>query len=447
MTAQPRLGRTFLVVWSGQLVSLVGSSLTGFALAVWVFQQTGSATRLALVLLATTVPGIILGPFAGALVDRWDRRWAMILSDTGAAIGTLIIAVLHFTDNLEIWHLYPALALSAAFATFQFPAYSAATSLLVPKDQYGRAAGMVQIAEAVGQIVGPMLGGLLLFWGELTLVLIVDVATFLFAVLTLTWVRFPAPEKSVAGQKGEGRLWHEARYGLTYVRERKPLWALMMFFTSINFVFGFVSVLLLPLMLSFASEAAVGFAFGLAAVGMLVGSVVVSTWGGPRRRVLGIVVADLVIAAGLVLGALRPSIVIFTIGAFLVMSVLPVANSASQAIWQAKVDLDVQGRVFAIRRTIAQLAIPISYLAAGPIADGVLEPLMAEGGGLASTVGQFIGTGDGRGYALFFLILAGAAALTGVIALGYEPLRTLEETMPDVIPDPSQEVVPAEAPA
>ena len=127
--------RTFIVVWAGQLVSLVGSALTGFALAVWVFQETGSATRLALVLLSTIVPGIVLGPLAGALVDRWDRRWAMILSDSGAAAGTLIIAFLHFTDRLEIWHLYPALALSAAFATFQFPAYSAATSLLVSKKQ------------------------------------------------------------------------------------------------------------------------------------------------------------------------------------------------------------------------------------------------------------------------------------------------------------------------
>ena len=447
MTEKPGLGRTFLVVWSGQLVSLVGSSLTGFALAVWVFQQTGSATRLALVLLSTVVPGIILGPFAGALVDRWDRRWAMILSDAGAAVGTLIIAALHFTDNLEIWHLYPALALSAAFATFQYPAYSAATSLLVSKDSYGRAAGMVQMAEAVGQIVGPILGGLLLFWGELTLVLIADVATFCFAVLTLTWVRFPSPEKSEAGREGEGKLWQEARYGLTYVRARKPLWALMMFFTSINFVFGFVSVLLLPLMLSFATEAAVGVAFGLAAVGMLIGSIVVSAWGGPKRRVLGIVGADFVIAIGLLLGALRPSLILFTAGAFIVMFVLPVANSSSQAIWQSKVDLDVQGRVFAIRRTIAQLAIPVSYLAAGPIADGILEPLMADGGGLASTVGQFIGTGDGRGYALFFLILAAAAILTGVAAFAYEPLRTLEDTMPDVLPEKAPRVAAAEATA
>lgn len=443
MSGSPRFGRTFLVVWSGQLVSLVGSSLTGFALAVWVFRETGSATRLALVLLATAFPPILLGPFAGALVDRWDRRWSMILSDTGAAVGTLIIAALHFTDNLEIWHLYPALALSAAFATLQFPAYSAATSLLVSKQHYGRAAGMVQVAEAVGQIVGPMMGGVLLFWGDLTLVLIVDVATFCFAVLTLTWVRFPAAEKSEAGREGEGKLWEEARYGFTYVRARPPLWALLLFFTSINFIFGFVSVLLLPLMLSFASEAAVGIAFGLGAVGMLVGSIVVSTWGGPKRRVRGVVGGDVAIAVGMVIAAARPSLVLFTVGAFLVMFTLPIVNSASQAIWQAKVDLDVQGRVFAIRRTIAQLAIPVSYLLAGPIADGILEPLMDEGGGLASTVGGLIGVGDGRGYALFFLLLAIASVFAAVAAIGYEPLRTLEETMPDVLP----EVAPAQAPA
>lgn len=435
---QPRVGhglRTFLVVWFGQLVSLVGSSLTGFALAVWVFQQTGSATQLALVLLATVLPGIVLGPFAGALVDRWDRRQAMILSDSGAALGTLIIAALHFTNRLEIWHLYPALALSAAFAALQFPAYSAATSLLVSKDQYGRAAGLVQLAEAVGQIAGPVLGGVLLLWGDLSLVLIVDVATFLIAVATLAGVRFPAPERSAAGAEGEGRLWQQARYGLTYIRARKPLWSLLWWFTSINFVFGFAGVLLFPLMLSFASEAATGAAFSIGATGMLVGSLIVSAWGGPRRRVLGVAIADLGIAAGMFIAAIRPSIVLFTIGAFMVMLVIPLGNASSQAIWQSKVDPDVQGRVFAVRRAIAQIAIPVSYLLAGPLADGVFEPLMADGGALAATLGEFIGVGDGRGYALFFLVLAAASVLTAVVAMSYEPLRTLEERMPDAVPD------------
>jgi hypothetical protein len=125
------------------------------------------------------------------------------------------------------------------------------------------------------------------------------------------------------------------------------------------------------------------------------------------------------------------------------MFVLPIANAASQAIWQSKVDLDLQGRVFAIRRAIAQMAIPVAYLLAGPLADRVFEPLLAEGGALAATLGAFIGVGDGRGYALFFLVLAGASVLAALAAFSYEPLRTLEETMPDVLPD----AVPAEAQA
>jgi hypothetical protein len=195
-------------------------------------------------------------------------------------------------------------------------------------------------------------------------------------------------------------------------------------------------------MLSFASEAAVGAAFSLGATGMLVGSVAVSAWGGPKRRVLGVIVSNFVIAIGLFIGAIRPSIVLFTIAAFIVMSVLPVANAASQAVWQSKVELDLQGRVFAVRRTIAQLAIPVAYLLAGPLADEVFEPLMAEGGALAATVGQFIGTGDGRGYALFFLVLAAVSVIASLVALSYEPLRTLEETMPDVIQD-ATETAPA----
>ena len=228
-----------------------------------------------------------------------------------------------------------------------------------------------------------------------------------------------------------------------YIYRRKPLWSFLLYFTSINFIFGFLSVLLFPLLLSFASEATAGAAFSLGALGMLVGSLVVSAWGGPQRRVLAVIGADFVIAAGLLIAAIRPSIVLFTVGAFVVMFVLPIANAASQALWQSKVELDVQGRVFAVRRATAQAAIPVAYLLAGPLADRVFEPLMAEGGALAATVGQFIGVGEGRGYALFFIVLALASVVASLVVLAYEPVRTLEETMPDVIPDP----VPAEGQA
>ena len=140
--------RTFFVIWSGQLVSTIGSGLTGFALGVWIYQETGSVTLFSLNLLAVAVPNLIVSPFAGALVDRWDRRLVMIMSDTGAGLATLSIAILYMTGNLEVWNILLATAINSAFSTFQWPAYSAVTTLLVPKEQLGRAGGMVQIGEA-----------------------------------------------------------------------------------------------------------------------------------------------------------------------------------------------------------------------------------------------------------------------------------------------------------
>ena len=135
--------QTFFVVWAGQLVSLVGTNLTGFALAVFVYLETGSATQLSLVLLAAQVPQLLITPVAGALVDRWDRRWAMLLSDGGAGVATLAIAALLFTDRLEIWHLYPLLGMASLFQAFQWPAYTAATTLL------GKGASSEDVAEVL----------------------------------------------------------------------------------------------------------------------------------------------------------------------------------------------------------------------------------------------------------------------------------------------------------
>jgi MFS family permease len=427
--------RTFFVVWSGQLVSLVGSGLTGFALAVWVYQETGSATKLSFVLMATLLPQLIVSPFAGALVDRWDRRWAMILSDAGAAVGTLVIAVLLLTDSLVLWHLYVALSFSSIFAAFQWPAYSAATTLLVSKAQYGRAAGLGQLAEAIGQVISPVLAGLLLVTIGLGGVILIDFVTFLFAVTTLLVVRFPKPERSQAGAVGSGSLWSEARFGLRYILDRPGLRALLTYFSTINLLFGFVSVLFFPLVLSFASEAAVGAAFSLGAVGMVVGSLVMSAWGGPKRRIHGVLWFHLLVVAGVTISGFRPSLALISISVFIVFFGIPIGGGSSQAIWQAKVEPDVQGRVFAVRRVFAQASTPIAYLLAGPLADNVFEPLLAEGGGLAGSVGRLIGIGPGRGVAFMFILVGLGGIVATFAAWSYRPLRNLEDDIPDAVAD------------
>lgn len=423
--------RTFVVVWAGQFVSLVGTGLTGFALAIWVYQETGSATKLAFVLLASQLPQILFTPIAGALVDRWDRRWAMIVADTGAGIGTLAIALLLLTDNLEIWHLYLALSFSGIFQSFQWPAYSAATTLLVSKEQYGRAAGMVQLSEAVGQVIAPAVAGVLLAIGGLGLVIFIDVISFLAAVAALLLVRFPRAETSAAGAAAAGSLLEEARFGWTYIKERKGLQALLWYFASVNLVFGFVGVLSFPLILGFADEVAVGNVFSAAGVGMVVGSVVMSVWGGPKRRVLGVLGADLVLGLALISFGMRASLTPVIIGAVIGFTVIPIANGSSQALWQAKVEPDVQGRVFAVRRVLAQIAGPVALLMAGPLADGVFEPLLQEDGALAGSVGSVIGTGPGRGIAFLFIILGGLSIVFTLIAYLYPRLRNLEDELPD----------------
>jgi len=398
-----------------------------------VFQETGSATQLAGILLASQVPQLLFTPIAGALVDRWDRRWAMILSDAGAGLGTLVIATLLALDSLEIWHLYIVLGVSGIFQSFQWPAYSAATSLLVPKDDYTRAAGLVQLAEALGQVVAPALAGVLLVTGGLTVVIAVDVVTFVFAVATLLFVRFPRPEVSEEGKEAAGSLLSEARFGLTYIRRRRGLLVLLVYFAALNLVFGFMGVVIFPLILGFASEQALGSVVSLGAVGMVIGSIIMSTWKRPQRLVRGMMIAIVGLGIGLIGMGLRPSLLLATAAAFVCFFAIPFGNGFSQALWQRKVHPDVQGRVFAVRRTLGQFTGPLALVAAGPLLDRVLEPALSEGGALASSVGEVIGTGPGRGAGFLMVVMGLAAIILSLVAYSYPRLRHLESELPDAV--------------
>ena len=431
----PRGFQTFLLIWFGQLISLTGSGLTGFALGVWVYQRTGSVTQFALISLFTSLPGIAFSPIAGALVDRWDRKWAMILSDTGAGLCTLSVALLLLAGRLEVWHIYIAMALSSTFSAFQWPAYSAATTLLVPKQHLGRASGMVQIAEAAAQIASPVLAGALMGLIQVQGVILIDFATFLFAVLTLLLAHVPRPETTLEGKAGQGTLLREASYGWTYIRARSGLLGLLLFFAATNFATGIVQVLFTPLVLGFSTVAVLGLLLSIGGLGFLAGSLTMSVWGGPKRRIFGILGANLVMGAVLFAAGFPPRAWILGVAAFLFFFGLPIVNGCSQAIWQSKTAPDVQGRVFAVRRMIAWASLPLAYLIAGPLADQVFEPLLAEGGLLASSVGQIIGVGVGRGIGLLYIILGCIILLATLAAYLYPRLRQVETELPDFIAD------------
>ena len=425
--------RTFFVVWAGQLVSLIGTNLTGFGLSIYVFQQTGSVTQLATVMLASQLPQILITPFAGALVDRWDRRKAMILADAGAGIGTIVLVVLYATGSLALWNITLAVAISGLFQAFQWPAYQAAMAVLVPKEQFGRASGLVQMAEAIGQLGGPILAGFAITLSGIGAVFAIDVVTFSVAIVTLLVVRFPKPKESQAGAEGAGSLWHETKYGFKYLAARHGLMALLLYFAVINVAFGFVGPLFIPLGLSLTSEAGLGTAFTVASLGMLVGSIIASAWGGPKKRVLGLVIGGAFLGVVFAAVGFKASVLWITGVMFVGMLSVPIVNATSQAIWLAKVEPDLQGRVSAVRRFISQGAVPIAYVLVGPLSDRVFEPLMAEDGGLADSVGEIIGTGFGRGYGLFFIVIGFFVVVASVVAWMYPPLRHLERDVPDAV--------------
>jgi DHA3 family macrolide efflux protein-like MFS transporter len=432
----------FLAVWAGQVVSALGSGLTGFALGVWVYQRTGSATRFALIALVTTVPGILLSPFAGVLVDRWDRRRAMILSDVGAGCASLILALLFWYGRLELWHIYLLLALSSAFGSLQWPAFSAATTLLVPREHLGRAAGLTQMGQAASSLLAPVLAGTLVVRIGLEGVVLIDFATFLVAMATLLSVHVPRVETTVEGLAARGSLLREALSGWLYIRQRPGLLSLLGLIAATNFSVGMMQVLVTPMVLSFASAAVLGLVLSVAGFGMFAGSLLISVWGGPSRRISGVLGFLLLQGAILVIGGLRPSAPLIAAAGFVFLFTTPIILGCSQVLWQSKVAPDLQGRVFAVRRMVAWSTLPLSYLVAGPLADRVFEPLLAPNGPLAGSVGRLIGVGKGRGIALLLMVLGLLVIMTVAVFSRHSRLRRLESELPDVLPETRLEPAP-----
>jgi MFS family permease len=424
----------FVVVWIGQLVSLLGTGMTRFALAFWAWQETGEATALALVGLFSFGPTVLFSPIAGALVDRWDRKTVMMLSDLAAGLSSVVIVLLYAGDSLQIWHLYVAGAFAGAFESFQFPAYSAAISTMLPKEQYGRANGMLSLAQSASEIAAPVFAAGLLVTIGIAGILAIDIITFMIAIGALLMVHIPQPQRTAAGRRGQGSLLQESGYGFRYIYERPSLLGLQLTFFSINLIATLSFVLLTPMILARTANDA-GILAGVesaAGIGGVLGGLAMSTWGGPKRRVHGVL-------GGMALSSLLGNILIgsnggviaWIVGAFFASFFIPIINGSNQAIWQAKVAPDVQGRVFAVRRLIAQITAPLAMGLAGPLADRVFEPAMQSGGSLATTFGGLVGVGVGSGMGLIFVITGLLGVLVGLGGYAFRAIRNAEDILPD----------------
>lgn len=435
--------RKFRMIWAGQLCAAIGSSLTGFVLGVWVFQTTGSATQFAIIFMASTLPGVIVAPFAGAIVDRFDRRVLMVVSNGAGGVVIAVLALLLWTDVIQVWHIYLTAAAAAAFGALHLTAFYAVTPRLVPKEKLGKANGLLQVTQAA-RIAAPLVAGVLLATIGLRGVILVDLATTVFAIVVLVSVRLSKNLTGAPGADRERSFLSDLGYGWSYLRQRPGLLRLVALFTGFNFCYALAGVLVQPLILSFSDEVTLGVLMFCGGAGFFAGSVLMSAWGGPKRRVRGIL---LLLAGGgvvLALHGLSPSPWLIAVVAPLFLLTLPILMGTSMALVQTKVEGESMGRVIAAVRMAGQAAMPVAYLLAGPLADRVAEPAMAPGRPLAGSAGELIGTGPGRGIALLFWVAGLALLLLAAAGASSRRLRRLEEELPDADARPA---APASAPA
>lgn len=427
--------RAFLAIWGGQTLSLVGTSMTRFALLIWGWDETGRATTLALLLTWQMGATVLLSPLAGVLVDRWSRKAVMMFSDLGSGVVTVGLVALYLGGDLQVVHIYAAAAAYGAFETFQFPAYSAAVTMLLPGSDYARASGLISMAESGSRILGPPLAGALLPLVGFTNILLIDLATFLVAVTALALARVPPPLATAEGEAGRRlNLFAQMAFGFRYIFSRRGLLGLQLLLAAGNFLLVFGVVLRAPLILgrTAGNEVLLGQVMGAAGLGGALGGVLLAVWGGPARgKIRGVLGGWTLSAAGNVVLGLGRGLWTWGLGAFLYPFALTVTNGLNQAIWQAKVEPDVQGRVFATRRLIAQFSLLPAMALAGPLVDGWLAPAMEEGGSLTAVAGPLLGTGPGAGSALL-VVATGTLALLVTSAGWLMPaVRRVEDDLPD----------------
>jgi len=446
----------FTVVALGQFLSILGTSMTMVALTIWAWTVTGTATALAALGFFLAGPAIVFSPMAGALVDRWNRKLVMMLADMAAGVATAAILVLHLSGLLQIWHLYIAAAFAGVFQAFQFPAYTAAVALMVPKEQYGRASGMMSLAQSVGGIFAPIAAGALIGVIGVGGIMAIDLVTLALALGALLLVQVPQPVKrrgaaGAAGggeeDDGEGNFWREVGYGFRYVLARPSLFGLQLIFTLGNLLGGLSGALASPMILARTGNdaLALGTVQSAAGVGGVAGGLFMSLWGGPKRRIHGVLLgwAGTFLLGQLVMG-FSGSITGWAVALFASSVCGTILFACNQSIWQSKIPPHIQGRVFSIRALIAQVASPLAMLVAGPLADYVLEPGMRPGGSLAHIFGGITGTGPGTGMSLMFIFSGVVGALMIGAAYSIRVIRDVEDLVPDFDASAQPAAVPVE---
>jgi MFS family permease len=436
----------FTTLWCGQMLSAVGTRMTNLAISIWVWQETGQATQLALLMAFAFGATVVVSPIAGSLIDRWDRRLTIVLSDAGSAVATLLLLAVFLTGSVSMWQLYLVNIATGAFLAFQLPAYSATITVMVEKGRYPRANAMMFVVRFFPAVLAPGLATTLLVVMDITVILVVDLLTFVVAIVAVFLVRIPATPSRESREGSAGRaglwrdLWQDSLFGFRYLWRRRPLLGLesIMFAISLFAAIGFTLLIPLVLARSGDNEAAVGVVWTVGAIGGVAGAVWLGALPPTRHKMRRILLAILAFSViGRILFGVGEAVVVWAAALLVVHLCIPFIDGYAQTIFQEKVQPEVQGRVFAARQFVEELTVPIGALVAGPVVDYALEPWMRPGAGGADAFGWLVGTGRGAGIGLMFVLVGVVGVFVAIAGYLSPEVRGVETLLPDhdAVPD------------
>ena len=408
--------KSFTTLWLGQLISTIGSYMTIFAVTIWVWEQTDSATALTLISFSAQLPRIFITFLAGIIVDRFSRKKLMILGDTSAVLATIAVGLLYVTGNLQIWHLCLVVALHGSFGQIQQLAYSASISSIVPEQDLTRAGSMIAALGYGSAIIAPALAGILYPKIDLGGIVLIDVITFSAALIALLITPIPSPVKKKPDQKETMTIWEQLTFGFRYIWRNPSLLAMAIAFTMFAIPNDINKALYNPMILARTGgdSQILGIVTTAAGVGGVLGAITISVWGGFKNRVKGMLNGFIGAGVGKAILGFGSSIFVWLPAQFFATANTPLFLSSSNALWYGKVPSELQGRVLSADHLVGLIVSATSTLIAGPLADYVFEPAMQPEGALAGIFGSIFGTGDGSGMALLYVITAIWMAAIGI---------------------------------
>lgn len=395
---------SFVAIWVSQFTTALATALSGFGLNVWVFQKTNSVTAVSLLATCLMLPRLFTIVFAGAVVDRYGPRLAIIAGNVGTLFSLLPSLVLFWGGQPKLWHIFLSLTLVSIWQSLIGPAVLASVPLVLGKKDFVRANGMLQAGSAASAIIAPLVGGLMVVHFELATVLAISLATYAVSIPILALTRIPRADGSNASQGTRSYL-KEVSDAWGFLRYDPVLLRLTLVFGASSFVVAIATVLMKPLVLSFASPSALGTVMSLSGVGLLLGGLVVTALGKGATSFKQVMSLMGIAGFCMALAGSRPMVFLIALATLAYFFTMAIVSSGVQTIIQSSVPVALQGRVHATLAATSLATMPLAFPIAGPLADYVFEPLLADGGMLAGNVGRVIGVGAGRGIGLLFVIL------------------------------------------